>query len=417
VSRAHVALIAAATAAPRLVALGWERSAITREYVEKSDMIANVFADTGTFGFVPGEPTAYTQPLYALFLTPFHLLGDRHWLAVGLVQVGLAVLTAVLVYAIGLRLVAPRWALAAAVVTTLHPYLVWHDVHLDREILDQPLAAAVTLAALRAASRPTLAAGALLGALLGVATLGNARLLLLPLALALWLLWAAADRRAAVVPALAAVVAAAAVVAPWVARNAVQVGCAALTTDTRALWKANNEHTYETLAEGLWIDDVPELPGAPPTPELAGDLWLLGRPVPELDECAQMELYRREVLEFWREHPGEKARLAAQATGHLWSPVASRTSGRSDPDGLVDVARRWVEPLWAVPVFLLALVGLPLAGRRFAALALVLLGYGTLLAMVFAGTTRYRVPWDFVLVLLAAIAAEALARRRAERRR
>jgi 4-amino-4-deoxy-L-arabinose transferase-like glycosyltransferase len=168
VSRAHVALIAAAAAAPRLAALGWERSAITREYVEKSDMIANVFADSGTFGFVPGEPTAYTQPLYALFLTPFHLLGDRHWLAVGLVQVGLAVLTAVLVYAIGLRLVAPRWALAAAVVTTLHPYLVWHDVHLDREILDQPLAAAVTLAALRAASRPSLGTGAILGALLAV---------------------------------------------------------------------------------------------------------------------------------------------------------------------------------------------------------------------------------------------------------
>ena len=44
-------------------------------------------------------------------------------------------------------------------------------------------------------------------------------------------------------------------------RNKVQVGCFAITTDARALWKANNENTYDVLARGGWIDDVPELPG------------------------------------------------------------------------------------------------------------------------------------------------------------
>ena len=33
-----------------------------------------------------------------------------------------------------------------------------------------------------------------------------------------------------------------------------------------------------------------------------------------------------------------------------------------------------------------------------------LLGYNTLVAMVFAGATRYRVPWDFLLAILAAFA-------------
>ena len=32
-----------------------------------------------------------------------------------------------------------------------------------------------------------------------------------------------------------------------------------------------------------------------------------------VDECAQMRLYRDEVLDFWRHHPGEKAKLALQA--------------------------------------------------------------------------------------------------------
>ena len=56
------------------------------------------------------------------------------------------------------------------------------------------------------------------------------------------------------------------------------------------------------------MEGVPELPGAPPWPELAADRTISGRPT-SVDECAQMRLYREEVLEFWREHPGEKVRV------------------------------------------------------------------------------------------------------------
>ena len=55
--------------------------------------------------------------------------------------------------------------------------------------------------------------------------------------------------------------------------------------------------------------------------------------------------------------------------------------------------------------------------RRFAVVALLLLGYQWLVAMVFVGATRYRVPWDFVPALLAGAAlvwaADRFARRRA----
>ncbi|HEU0303528.1 MAG TPA: hypothetical protein VFR32_03010, partial [Gaiellaceae bacterium] len=47
----------------------------------------------------------------------------------------------------------------------------------------------------------------------------------------------------------------------------------------------------------------------------------------------------------------------------------------------------------------LAAIGLGVMPRRIAVLFVALLAYNTLAALVFAGTTRYRVPWDFVLAL------------------
>ena len=115
-----------------------------------------------------------------------------------------------------------------------------------------------------------------------------------------------------------------------------------------------------------------------------------------------MRLYRDEVVDFWREHPGEKALLAVQATRMLWSPVP-RESDESG-SGAARLARRSVEPAFVIALFVLALVGVFVAPPHFVGLAALMLGYNTLAAMVFAGTARYRAPWDFLLAVLAAFA-------------
>lgn len=406
------ALVAAACALPRLAVLAVERGEIMASFTEKSDQIAETFVQSGTFGFLPNVPTAYTQPLYGFFLSPLYALFGRSWLAVGLAQALVAVATAILVYELGRRVASNRVGLVGAVLTTLHPYVVWHDVHVNREVLDGLLAAGLALLTVVLAERRSWRLAAALGVVAGLAILGNARLLLLPAVLVLYLGWRWWDARATLRAAAIVGVAAALSLAPWVIRNGVQVGCYAITTDSRALWKANNPNTYETLARGLWLDDVPELPGAPPSPELAAALALdRGRPFP-VDECAQMRLYQEEVTGFWREQPGEKARLAGQATVMLWNPFERAGESANDDEGLSGAARGWVEPLYMTALYLLALGGAFLAGRRFTALAVLLLGYQTLAAMVFAGTPRYRAPWDFVLALLAAIAIAHVSERR-----
>src|SRR5207248_10300609 len=128
------------------------------------------------------------------------------------------------------------WAgLVASVLTTLHPYLIWHDVHLNREILDQFLAAAIVLATLVLTSRPTLRLGALLGLALGLGILGNVRLAALPFVVGLFVLWRAGVRRSVIAAVGMAIVVTAVVVSPWLIRNRVSVGCFAVTTDARPL--------------------------------------------------------------------------------------------------------------------------------------------------------------------------------------
>jgi 4-amino-4-deoxy-L-arabinose transferase-like glycosyltransferase len=413
IPRSALLLVIAAAALPRLRVLAVERNDVLTRYVEKSDAFATTLVSSGTFGFLPDVPSAYTQPLYAWFLAALYWPLERSWVVVGLAQTGVAVATALVVLLIGRRLSSVRTGVIAALVATLHPYLVWHDVHVNREILDGLLLALIVLFALTAYERASAGYAIATGAVAGLAILSNARLLLLPLVLAPYVAWRAVGRRTLLT--LLVIAAAAVVVAPWVVRNQVVIGCATVTTDSRALWKANNPATHDVLARGGWIDDVPDLPDVPPWPEKAAGISVAAAKA--VDECAQSSFYRDEVLDFWRDHPGEKARLAAQAVGMLWSPFLSVEADDPGQQGLSDLMQRTVEPAFTLILYALALWGAFLAPRRFVALAALMLGFNTLMAMVFAGTTRYRTPWDFLLALLAAFALERAWELVRERRR
>ena len=411
--RGAAALVAAAAVLPRLAVLAHERGNILSSFTEKSDDFAQVLVSSGTYGFVPGIPSAYTQPLYGWFLAGLYWTLGRHWAVVGIAQIVVAAGTALVVLWAGRRFLSPRAGIVAAVVSTLHPYLIWHDVHVNREILDQLLGAVAFVLTLLVAEKTSAKLGAALGVMLGLALLSNTRLTALPLFLAVYLLWSRAGAPAVVAMLMLCVV----TVTPWVVRNKVQVGCYALTTDGRALWKANNVNTYSTLAHGGWIDDVPPLPGAPKlTPEFTRDIYKqTGRKI-RLDECAQMRLYDHATTRFWRQHPVEKLKLMQQATRMLWDPRPIRTETGPEAGGNRHL-RTWAEASYAIPLFVLALLGFRVVPRRLLALVLVFLVYETLAAMLFAGATRYRVPWDFVLALLAGAAVDGYLARRASAER
>jgi 4-amino-4-deoxy-L-arabinose transferase-like glycosyltransferase len=415
--RAYIAL-AVVCALPRLGILLHERGAITAGFTEKSDTIARMFVSNGTFGFVPGEPSAYTQPLYAWFLIPLDWLFGANWWSIGIPQIVVAVVTAWLVYEIGLRLLGPKAGLVAAAIATLNPYLIWHDVHVNREILDQVVAAALVLLTLVVVERPTKWRAVLLGAIAGVSMLGNTRLVFLPILCALYIMWRLPRGRATALAATLVLAGAAVVVTPWLARNRVSVGCWTLTTDGRAMWKANNPGTYALLSSGQWIDNVgPRAPRPPEpgrlTPEEANGIWLRtnGKVKLHPDECLEMRFYQHQAIEYWKHHPGGKAKLMALSAKLLWQPAVFETTGRNGAGSQLDVGRRVIEPAYMWALYALAAAGLYFAPRAFVALALLLLAYQTAAALAFVGATRYRVAWDFLLALLAAATLAHIAER------
>jgi 4-amino-4-deoxy-L-arabinose transferase-like glycosyltransferase len=405
VRRGQLWLIALAAVVPRLAVLLHERGRILTAFTDKSDDFAQTFVHHGTFGFIPGEPSAYTQPLYGFFLIPIYWIFGRDWWAVGGAQIVVATATALLVYAIGTRVFSRRAGTIAAILSTLNPYLVWHDVHLNREVLDQLVAAALILCTLVAADRRSVKWATAAGLFGGLAVLGNVRLIFIPVVVAAYLVirngWSLAPA--------AIVVAAALTVTPWVVRNKVEVGCFALTTDGRALWKANNEQTYGLLAQGKWIDDVKDPLGHPfPNPEEARDIYRQSGKKNHVNECANQDYYEHKTWRFVRDHSGEKAKLAAQAVRMEWDP---RTTASATDSGHGAI-RSLAQPLYTSFLYALALLGIFVAAPRFVGLALAVLAYQTIAAMVFVGATRYRVSTDFLLALLAAGAIDWALRRR-----
>jgi 4-amino-4-deoxy-L-arabinose transferase-like glycosyltransferase len=394
-------LLGLATALPRLAALLHERGAILASFTDKGDDFARTFLATGTYGFIPGHPSAYTQPLYGWFLIPLYWIFGRHWEVVGLAQIAVACGTTLIVWQIGRYWLSSRAGLVAGVLVAVHPYLVWHDIHMNREILDHFLAAATVFLTLQAAERFTPARGAALGAVLGLAILGNVRLEALPLVVLAYLFFR--GRRSLL--AFGAVLAAAAVVVmPWVVRNRADVGCWAVTTDARALWKANNLNTYATLKSGQWIDHVPQPASFPPTPQDVYEHWVATGRVTPYDECAQVNEFQRKVISFWTHHPGAKAQLMPLDAQWLWQPQVVGVTDRPGQGTWLDTMRFYAEPAYMIALYALAAIGLFLVPAWFSSLAVLLLGYQTLAAMLFVGETRYRVPWDFLIALLAAAA-------------
>ena len=320
-SREHAARAYAALAAvcvvPRLAILLHERGSITATFTEKSDTFAQTFVQHGTFGFIPGEPSAYTQPLYGWFLIPVYWIFGRSWLSIGLAQIALAIVDR----AARLRDRPPRARPARR-----------SRRRRDRDAEPVPRLArrarqprdrrpglrrgARAADARRRRARPTKRLAFLLGVVTGLAMLGNTRLVFIPVLVRGYLVWRLPRTRATALIAALVLAGAAVAVAPWLVRNKANVGCWALTTDGRA--HVEGEQRADVRAALVRAVDrrCRHAPAAPEGPELLH---------PE-DACGVLREGRTGARSSIRTNA---SRCRSSSTGHSCSGSVTRATRRS----------------------------------------------------------------------------------------
>ncbi len=346
-------------------------------------------------------PVADHPPLTALAMAPASWLFPKDDTAQRLSMTLIGTAGIVVIGMLGRSLAGERAGLIAAAIAAVYPNLWVNDGLIMSETLAALTVALALLLAYRVARRPSWTSVVALGAACGLAILTRAELGLLIPAVAIPVVFVArglATRRRvelAAVIVLSAVV----VIAPWVVPNMFRFKKPVYlsTNDGITLAGANCPSVYSGKGLGLWTLDCQTAP--------KGDQ-------------SQVDAYlRHRGLSYIRHHVGRLPIVIAAREGLVWGVFRPATmvaynkgEGRETWVSWLGYAAYWI----LVP---LAAVGVLTLRRRRVMVWPLLAQFGIVVvtAAVFYGLWRFRIPVEVVLVVLAAVAIDAFARRGARR--
>lgn len=368
--------------------------------------IANLIADGR--GFIApytleelgrAEPTAEHPPLWPLVLAAASEVGGNGLLSHRLMGAPFGVATVGVLGLIGRRLGGDTAGLVVAAIAACHPLLIGADGSLMSETLYGMFVAAALLLTLRLLERPTLGRGAALGLVIGLGALTRGEALALLLLLVAPAAWVAGDgTRERLKLGVVAIATAALVISPWTIRNWTTFDRPVLisTNDSTVLTGANCDATYRGRDLGWWRVDCRS-------------------PIRERNEAKQAAIWRREGLEYARDHAD---RLPVVIPVRIL-----RTWGVYQPRRMIEEAEgrdRTMETLGTIVYFLLlpaAVYGAILLRRRRAPLWVLMVPpvVVTIVTVLGYGYPRFRHSADLVIVVLAGLALTHLLERRRAR--
>ena len=220
-------------------------------YHSSANLIAHGhFLYRGIFGHA--YRTAEHPPLYPLVLSLSSLAGGDTLLAHRIVSCVIGSCGVILVGILGRQVADDRAGLIAGAIAAVYPPFVTADGLVMSEPLFVVTVAGALIAALALLRHPTTARAALLGAVIGCATLTRGEGILL-LGLLAWPTAIAAQSAQRARRVLAATAATALVLAPWVIRNVVVFHTATLAADSNTVIAGANCHdTYFGHDIGWW---------------------------------------------------------------------------------------------------------------------------------------------------------------------
>lgn len=342
-------------------------------------------------------PTAEHPPGMTVVVAALDLLGMDSTAAQ---KVGLAVLgsaTVPLVGLVGRHAAGARAGLVAAGLAAIYPMLWAADGSLMSETVYGVLITASLWLAYRALERPTGRRFAALGAVIALAALVRGEAIGLLVLLVAPLAWHVRSWERGV----AALAAFALVLAPWTIRNLSTFEEPVLiSTNSYGIWVGANCHeTYYGELVGSWVFSC------------------YGKRPPG-DEVQESIAYRKRGMTYAREHLGRVPVVVAARAGRLldvyrpWSQgvfLASAEGRRPAAQKLALVAWWLLAPLAVAGAVVLRRRREPLVVLLAPCVLVVLMGLTTY------GSTRFRFAAEPAVVVLAAVALEALLRRRRAR--
>ena len=358
-------------------------------------------------GFVNplGEPTAARPPLYPALLGGLYAITGPDPDTGRAFQVASGVLIVFLVYVLARRLFSRKVGLLAAGLAAVNPGLVYLSALLITENLYVVLLLLFLIVMVGEWKNPrrTPSGFAIAGLLAGLCSLARPTAFTIALLLSgLTLVLARESLRSRLKKVVVFMLVTVALVVPWSVRNYVQMGDWVTFTTHGGItfYESNNMLNYE----------VPEFRGIVVVPRRAVPDWdqLADLPEPEYDRRA-WEM----GLDFIREHPGHFARMAWWKFVRFWR-VESRLNlagpanfGGLDGGFVARLASRVdVFALYWIPILPLFVLGLFTTARHYRKLLPLYAVVAThvLLALVFHGSLRARMPIEPIISILAAAA-------------
>lgn len=354
-----------------------------------------------------GGATAFRAPLYPGLLGVVYAVLGVHLTAARLVQAVVGTGTVALLYLLAYRVFGRRVALVATAIAAVYPPLVLASTWMLSEVVFIPLELAALLAAFHArrlSGSPTAwrwaAAAGVFG---GLACLARS-IGLVVVGVSAILVWTGRPRvslKSLAAPVLVGGLAVV-VVAPWTIRNAVTVHrfVPFTTADAFTLGGTYNDLSRTTPPRSAFrpFSVIPEYKA------LYTDK--------SLKEADVYDALRTGAVDYMKDHPGYVAVSFERNLRRLYDVGGiefSRDANRS-----IDVRRR-LSDLTMISFWLIglaALIGIFTAARRRAPLVFWLTPvFFTLLTAIAVGTTRYRMPIEPFVVLLAALAVVQVADR------
>jgi 4-amino-4-deoxy-L-arabinose transferase-like glycosyltransferase len=356
--------------------------------------------------------TAEYPPLFPAFLAALHRVGVT---SVGAQQVVLAFVgtaTVLLTGLVGRRVAGEGAGLVAAAIVAVHPMVFQADGILMTESLATALVTACVLLALRARGAPTLPNFLLLGAALGVATLGRSEGLVLAPLLVVPAAFAAGSQPVSRRIGLAATALAttALLLVPWTLHNLDRFDTFIPVSNNlgTVLDGANCDLTYHGAFLGSWRSEFAE--GRASQFECFEGFAIED---PAFDEASAAAEARREGLDYVRDHTRRLPVVALARLGRTWGVYRpaqqvdlARLEGREEA---FERAGTWLH--WAL--LPLAAAGAVLLARRRRPLWPLLAPIVTvsLVSVATYGNQRFRITADPMLAVLAAVTVVELARR------